>query len=347
MSRLVPGFSELARAVAARIRRRADFGVETIISEQDLSSDLSVRRFLEGHARESLASGLSSSDAAESAILLGGHLNCLGNYELHHRKTFWIEEGLAWMLARTNLDIRGDGLRFPFSSFALVFTDRDTLRVAERVLSKEEHCTHRGRILRVLTVYATAIPSATPAVLSLAFTFDDHSEDWPYLIVRDLLIKPHAHLEAILESHLPDVDPAQRDPVFTSAPFKELVRRALNAILYATSAGASMETREPGRRRERRRAIGGGAPAFSSEEVFYLPGHIDIAELRRLQKVERAPGGGRLMHKFLVRGHWRQANPKWKDQRNRWIQPYWKGPEMAALVERAYRLRSPEGGRAP
>jgi hypothetical protein len=45
------------------------------------------------------------------------------------------------------------------------------------------------------------------------------------------------------------------------------------------------------------------------------------------------------MHRFMVRDHWRQANPSWKDQRVRWIAPYWKGPDIAALVERAYQLK--------
>jgi len=41
----------------------------------------------------------------------------------------------------------------------------------------------------------------------------------------------------------------------------------------------------------------------------------------------------------MVRGHWRRPAKKWTDQRLRWIEPYWKGPEMAAVIEKAYRLR--------
>jgi hypothetical protein len=40
----------------------------------------------------------------------------------------------------------------------------------------------------------------------------------------------------------------------------------------------------------------------------------------------------------MVRGHWRRAPEGWKDQRMRWIEPYWKGPDLAAIVERAYKL---------
>ncbi|MBM4321625.1 MAG: hypothetical protein FJ125_17200, partial [Deltaproteobacteria bacterium] len=48
---------------------------------------------------------------------------------------------------------------------------------------------------------------------------------------------------------------------------------------------------------------------------------------------------GKLMHRFMVRGHWRRPAASWKEQRPRWIEPYWKGPDMAAIVEREYRLK--------
>jgi hypothetical protein len=44
------------------------------------------------------------------------------------------------------------------------------------------------------------------------------------------------------------------------------------------------------------------------------------------------------MKRFMVRGHWRCANPSWQDQALRWIEPYWKGPEMAAVIEKEYRM---------
>lgn len=44
------------------------------------------------------------------------------------------------------------------------------------------------------------------------------------------------------------------------------------------------------------------------------------------------------MHRFMVRGHWRRANSNWKDQRMRWIEPYWKGPDLATIIERQYQL---------
>jgi hypothetical protein len=341
MTRLVPGLGDVARGVVDRIQTRADRLIETVVGEDELRDDLSVRRFLHAHYNQAVNDGVPSDDAVADANLLGTHVEYLCNFELHHRKTFWIEESLAWMLTRTNLDIVGEALRLPFASFALVFSDRNTLRLAERLLSKQVDCTHRGRLLRVLTVYVSQLHQAKTQDLGLrlTLTFDDLSEDWPYLLRRDLRIEPHAHLDALLDSHFPGVDPESVDPMFESPLFKRLVQTSLNAILYATSAGEESHPRQA--EFQTRPSVKTNAEQ-SSEEVYYLPGYIDIRELRQLQAVERAPGGGRLMHRFLVRGHWRRPNPSWKAQHPRWIKPYWKGPVMAALVERAYRLRAPQ-----
>ena len=76
----------------------------------------------------------------------------------------------------------------------------------------------------------------------------------------------------------------------------------------------------------------------SAEDVFFLPGRISISQVRHLQGLEREAFGRALLARFMVRGHWRLPNPSWEDQRLRWIEPYWKGPEMAAVIEREYLL---------
>ncbi len=77
---------------------------------------------------------------------------------------------------------------------------------------------------------------------------------------------------------------------------------------------------------------------LSAEEVRFLPGKINISHLRQMQQVQRSPSGGKLMTRFMVRGHWRRPNPSWKEQRPRWIKPYWKGPDLATVIERQYKL---------
>lgn len=90
----------------------------------------------------------------------------------------------------------------------------------------------------------------------------------------------------------------------------------------------------------RRRLPSEVAPlVFSFENVYFLPGKIEISRVRNFQKLERVASVKRILHRFMVRGHWRCAAAKWTDQRIRWIEPYWKGPDIAAVVEREYRLK--------
>lgn len=111
-------------------------------------------------------------------------------------------------------------------------------------------------------------------------------------------------------------------------PWAKLLHAIVNAILYAGSAGVEPVPRQP------RRSPPSGVPADSDGGgLYYLPGKISISHLRNYEAIERGQRGGQLMHRFMVRGHWRRANPNWKDQRMRWIEPYWKGPDLATIIE--------------
>ncbi len=98
---------------------------------------------------------------------------------------------------------------------------------------------------------------------------------------------------------------------------------------------------EPQARRKpagRRPSAAASEEGYSSDEVWFLPGVIKISQLRQLQELERVPSGRKLLHRHMVRGHWRRPPKSWKDQRLRWIEPYWKGPDLGAVIERAYEL---------
>ncbi len=120
-------------------------------------------------------------------------------------------------------------------------------------------------------------------------------------------------------------------------PLDMLLRVTLNALLYATSAGPGAEERQspraPGKLPPRDQAV------VSSDSVFFLPGTIDISRLRKLQDLGRAPSGGQMLHRFMVRGHWRRPAKNWHEQRARWIAPYWKGPDLASVIERTYKFK--------
>lgn len=298
-----PGIGVLARQVAHRLRERPGFDDRTTRCRPgDLEDDLAVQRFVREHPEARPA------------------LPWLVDYELHRRKTFAVDRALAWMLLRTELDAAPDEIRLPFVSFAVVFTDRAVLSFGERwIAATRSSSPIAGHFARVLTAFV----SGTSDALELRFVVDALGADPPELV---------EHVVPLGSVRVRGV-PAEGTP----APLQGLVHAVVSAVLYATSPGAPP-----------RDAPSSGAPARAnrsgdidvpvSDEVFHLPGTIDISRLRQLESLERVQTGRKLLHRFLVRGHWRRPAKSYKDQRPRWIEPYWKGPDLAAVVEKAYRL---------
>jgi hypothetical protein len=118
--------------------------------------------------------------------------------------------------------------------------------------------------------------------------------------------------------------------------FRPLLDAVVNATLYTTSAGVKIEQYRVDRSQQPNRDEPNGC--HLSDSVYHLPGKIEISHLRKLRQVARGPSGRTLMHRFMVRGHWRRPNPNWKNQSLRWIEPYWRGPSLATIIEREYRV---------
>ncbi len=327
IAQLVPGSSEICLQVAEAARRQPGFDdASSVFTAEDARTNIVLQRFL----RER--------EASSSAPALASHLELLVSFDLHRRKSFWVDESLAYMLAHTDLDVRGEELRVPFPSFALVFTDRHVLSLAERHLARQPGCPLAGEYLRVATVYVTEIPSHESRVLRVAFALDALGADPPFVVTHRIPVGEEDKVERYLDNlaPAPKVEPA----VPAANPLRALFSLTINAILYATSAGVEPRVRPaPSTTAARSRLRGGPPVTFSSDEVYFLPGAIEISQIRRMQDLERVSDGRTILRRFMVRGHWRRAAAGWDDQRMRWIQPHWKGPDMAAIIERTYKLK--------
>jgi hypothetical protein len=117
IGQLVPGSGEVCRAVAEALRRHPGFDDRsTVLGEEVVHTNLELQRLL----RERQAAPVGR--LPEGSQGLDSYLLPMLNFELHRRESFWVDESLAYMLARTDLDVRGDELRVPFPSFAMVFS---------------------------------------------------------------------------------------------------------------------------------------------------------------------------------------------------------------------------------
>ncbi|MBI4604123.1 MAG: hypothetical protein HY721_19370 [Planctomycetes bacterium] len=118
----LPGLRGVAREVCDRVRR-SDVAIQEVLAPEELMRQPAVEKFLSGHLRTLATQGCTNLDLLIEQGIVGNHLFCLVNHELQGRKTFWVDESLAWMLSETELDIAGSCLRLPFPAFALVLTD--------------------------------------------------------------------------------------------------------------------------------------------------------------------------------------------------------------------------------
>lgn len=331
----IPGVKVLCRTAAEQVRQRPGFDDRfTLIAEGEVRTNLDIHRFLRDHEQTGNEHETPASHAVRNLAAVVG---ILANFELHRRKIFWVDESLAYMLANTDIEVTGGDVRAPFPCFALVFTDRHTLSLAERMCAFDRKCPASGDFLQVVTVYVTEERTAEDRFLSMHFALDSVGADPPYLTVHKIPLSEHTLVSRFLENLAPR--PVTDPPVQDSHPLRSLLHITVNAILYATSAGVAPDLRRHPEVPSRALPANAGPRVFSSDEVYFLPGKIDISRVRRLRELERVETGRRILHRFMVRGHWRRAAAKWADQRLRWIEPYWKGPDIAAVVERAYRLK--------
>jgi hypothetical protein len=336
MATMVPGLDELCRATAGHLRRQPGFDDKsTVVTAGEIKSNLEIQRFLRRRQPvEAPPDGLPAIPAAH----LMAHVEYMINFELHRRKTFWVHEALAYMLGKTNPDAGGSDLRAPFPSFALVFTDRYVLSLAERMLSVEPECPLSGHFLRVATVYVREEEQAPDRMLHISFALDALGADPPHLVTHEIALKEGTPLRLLPEDRAPVV--AEGFDIPDARPLQGLLNVVVNAILYATSAGVEPQLRSSPSGARRGEAKGKPEQdVFTKEDVFFLPEAIEISSLRDFQQLDRAPSGRELLHRFMVRGHWRRAAPGWQDQRIRWIAPYWKGPDIAAVIERTYKMK--------
>jgi hypothetical protein len=351
MGQRVRGFKQAVAEAVARIRR-GGWMETSILAPEAVLERAQFLSFFESYMRQLVRAGADVPWVAQNMELLEVHSFYAISYELHRRKTFWIDESLAFMLAHTRLDVRGEGLRLPFPSYALVFTDPVTLAAAEAVVAADPDVnTMKGKRMRSLTAYVTQIPTIRGAIgVQICLLFDANTADWPWIVTRDLDVGADDVLEDILDSRFPGYH--NTDPLFSSKELRQLVQLVINATLYATSSPswdvigspiAKVQRRARSGDDKKKRAAKHRATALrsthSGEDVWHLPGKIPISHVRALRELQRGDDGGALFARFMVRGHWRRALTTWADQRARWIEPYWKGPELGAIVEKEYRLK--------
>ena len=159
---------------------RSAFGFKdasSILTLADVARNLDIQRFL--RRREADLHSQASETGEQVMPSLEPYIYLMTNLELHRRKTFWVDESLAYMLAKTELDVTGGELRAPFPCFALVFSDRYTLSLAERLLARDRQCPIAGCYLKAATIYVVEERLESGRGLAVVFALDTLGADPP------------------------------------------------------------------------------------------------------------------------------------------------------------------------
>ena len=136
---------------------------------------------------------------------------------------------------------------------------------------------------------------------------------------------------------------------------KDGLRLAFNAILYIASGGADLKHRESERDRLLRDFSHHPKPTQAERRAHALAraSHVRIHDAGYSIRIPHSPSVGvgatgaswRLGHRVAVRGHWRnQVVGEGRTGRKlMWIQPHYRGPEIAEVVQRAYDVGAGHG----
>lgn len=132
-------------------------------------------------------------------------------------------------------------------------------------------------------------------------------------------------------------------------------RIILNAVLYISSADAELEHR-PSDQEAIKQEIDRIPSRVKRKEIKQaarhasrLPYIVVGASVPAVESLESFPtfipeGKRTLSVRFTVRGHWRHqaCGPGLKDHVLRFTKPYYKGPEMAAQINKPYLVKKPQ-----
>ena len=266
-------------------------------------------------------------------------------------------------------------LALPFPSCLFVFTDRSIIDALYRITAPEaapglDSARDYAAPVSVFVTMHEPTGERPHRLLTIA-AFHARSASRLYFgYKRELLVRDDWSLEQVLQTDWETIfgpEPAAERTSMHARPGSlemgvsdedfynsglQFARTVLNAALYLSSADAEMrEVLSPRAGLEARVAAMRSAPkrkrlrdearkisALDYVDVGASLGPIRVEPGREAPGASGAPTGIRRNVRFLVRGHWRhQAHgPARSLRRLLWIRPFYKGPEMADLVNRPY-----------
>ncbi len=246
------------------------------------------------------------------------------NFEMAGGKIFRIAPPLAERLLETRIDVPAEALRLPFRSLMLVYDD-DASMAAFHLGGPFGRNPQRGSISSILFDLEVG---TEPCLLAASL----HTRGRR---THGMMQRSMRYGEGTLDAMLSTRWPGTPDEALRTHG-RDFHRLLLNTLLYISSDAA--RTTPPRRDRSAR------DPLSRSGREFVIAGEglVPLRPVGRASghvRVERTGVGSRVRQ--IVSGHWKyQAHGAGRAERKLlWIEPYWRGPDFAQVVNKARLVR--------
>lgn len=276
----------------------------------------------------------------------------LTNFLLFGKKTFYISSNLAEHLSQTSLEVDSDFIELPFKTCLFVYDDETTINALNALDGNKNNV-----VLGIpISVFCTSRFTEKGEKKIIFACWQANRQRNNIFIKRELLLRKGWKVSEILKTEWteiynsvesPEQHGRQKDDTIFYNEGLLFFRIILNTILYLSSA--DKDTKE----------------ALSPHETLYkqLSSIKKIAKKKKARKklskisrlnfidvgrdveavISKSTGQSfsNINKRFIVRGHWRNQpfGPGLSERKLIFVQPYYKGPELAELINKPYRLK--------
>jgi hypothetical protein len=327
----------------------------------------SLERVSLGMARECQAHGVDPGQIDMILAVAEISFYAMLNWSLSGQKVFLCADQLAENLIHTELNVNADLIQVPFDSFVLVFKSPEAMDAFYAGEPNDRARRSGGSITVSATMFPTSLdlPGRT-LVLAAAHSDGDRN----YLMKqRSLYLPDEWSVEQVIHTDWDELRPGDEkgfsQGVRASAGGMEHVsdqgfytdgklfyRLVLNTILYLSSKDPDLVKCESGLKRDLEAVGRIKNPAKQKKAAGRLEGRKESAldfilvgnAVNGLQDAENDPqetGRRTINRQFVVRGHWRNQayGPGRQEHRVMWIKPFYKGPDVAEMINRPYLIK--------
>lgn len=261
------------------------------------------------------------------------------NFISYGRKTFFIGDGLLSRLAETELNVPAEVVTAPFRSCMLVY-DSAAAWEAFHAIGDSQEPAHAP-----ISVYLHLRPHPLGRLLVIYACQEDMNKSYAS-VSRELLLADGSRLEDVLRTEWTKLgvsNGTEEDDSRFYGPGLRFFRIVLNTLLYMTSGGAEIGLEIQADHRLPKLTLG----MTTKEKRKLAERKMRSSALIYVEVGKSVPNlgisgvGSALAVRQLVRGHWKRqpVGPGGQERKLILVEPYWRGPEMAEVIEKPYLVR--------